>query len=210
MECDLNIFEAKMKDITRSILTKECTIEDVLTDIKECGFGLKQSWEALENACRNLKCSKLKGRVGIRDSICYVEVMLLSDVANLILDVMTTSLAGASEDMISNFFTSKIPDVIPVDGENEEKLVQDLKTVQPSIVKDVNIYIDPMTNSKMHLILPKEDSAFEGSEIGVSLGPLVLDLRQKFWCIDLTLFGTPKEFLFPSRTKSILVRFSEN
>lgn len=213
MECDLDIFESKVKEISRAILTKECTLEDVLTDIKECGFGLKQSWEALEKACVNLKCSKLKGRVGVRGDQCYLEVMILSDVASLVLDVMTASLSKASTEQISSFFTSKAPEVVPRVPDSKERddgdTMEEVVLVENKKIEDVEVYIDVRMQKRMHLFLPEEDMDFEGSVIDASLGPLSLDLRQRCWYIDLTLSSVPKGFSIPSQTKSILVRFAE-
>jgi hypothetical protein len=207
MECDLDIFESKMQDVARALLKKECTLEDVLTDIKECGFGLKQSWEALEKSCRNLRCSKIKGRVGVRDSVCYIEVMLLTYIGELVLDVMSASLRKSSEESISNFFTSKIPKVVPKADRDKHNLLEEIVLVPHQKVSKVHLHLDSFIIEKMHLLLPLENQKFEGSELEVSLGPLSLDLVEKCWSMDLTFSVIPKGFLIPSKTKCVLVRF---
>lgn len=216
MECDLDIFESKIKEVSRAILTKECTLEDVLTDIKECGFGLKQAWNALEKACQNFKCSKLKGRIGLtrgpNDQQCYVELMILNDIANLVLDVMSTALSKASDESLSNFFTPKAPKVEHKEGQKQHEdadMAEEVVLIESKKVEDVFLYIDPMTANKIHLLLPKEDSEFVGQEVNISLGPLSLDLRQKCWSLDLTFSKAPKGFSIPSETRCVLVRFLE-
>uniref|UniRef100_A0A6C0CGT1 Uncharacterized protein n=1 Tax=viral metagenome TaxID=1070528 RepID=A0A6C0CGT1_9ZZZZ len=92
MECDLAIFQSKLRQISGAILTKECMLEEVLLDIQSCGHSWNETWEALRKACSQLKCSKLKGRVGSEENQVFLEVPILSDIATLIVEVMAGAL----------------------------------------------------------------------------------------------------------------------
>lgn len=88
MSCDALIIRGKVGQIARHILAKECMIEEVISDIDECGLDTNQLWLALQYAIASLSTCRLKGRIKTIQGGVYITIPVVTEFATTCADIL--------------------------------------------------------------------------------------------------------------------------
>lgn len=100
MDCDLLATEIKCKQLFNQTLKKEISLDDICNQIKNCQTPYEKTWLTLQKSFNNICCTPIKGVLGKQnvknDSYYYVQVPIFEDIADIVIDVLSSSLLQLS------------------------------------------------------------------------------------------------------------------